>query len=577
LLKSEKAHFLVQREGMISPPNGLNKSPLLAIQPLAVYGNDSLKSARNDQFLLLLSGDVFLPTVGRATADDLLDLIDTEGNLNTDVLNGSFSVVIIDLKDKSISVYTDAFNSRKVFYDNDRAGTSFYTSSLHLRPRPENTLDLAAIGSYLANGVIYENRTIFAGISSIPAATRHTDSNGSIEQKNYWQYKISSANGSVPEQELLEQYKKLLVSSIDVRSGYQDHHFISISGGYDSGGIAGIMQLLGRKNVSCFSYIYGEAKPGSDAFVAKDMARAAGYPHKVVQSYKGDLMATILANGKLGEGLANFCDEIDIWPQLSPEINQFETPALFAGDMYYLPNVQPQSVGDAISAVGINAPAILRPYADFANKRAFVGIREQWGHDYKGIHSTIPAYAEHKDLKDHLYVNYRVPHTLMVWREMIQMAHLPVTNPFLDREVMEFVMALPLALRDGKSLYIKALTELSPHLFTQKRARENRVKPDWAAEFTRNRDRIIDWANNHPSYFDNIFSPTGIEELLNYHQRGSFSLTDFIGRAGRSIRYRYPFTNKFISRYIPLPPKELSSVLLLKRVLVLRAFLLKDE
>jgi hypothetical protein len=526
---------------------------------------------------MLLAGEIFLPGTGLATAGDLLALLEEGGQINTDTLNGSFALVTISLADEAITIYTDPFNSRKVFREADKAGLPLYSTSLHLRPRPGRNLDAAAIGSYLGNGVIYENRTVFTGVSVIPTATRHTDHKGNIEQEAYWQYKLTSANIDVPERDLLERYKALLIRSIEVRSGYQDHHFISISGGYDSGGIAGIMQLLGREDVSCFSYIYGEAKPGSDAFVARDMARAAGYPHKVVQSYNGDLMSTILKNGRLGQGLANFCDEIDIWDQLSPEINRYENPVLFAGDMYYLPNVQPQSVRDAINAVGINSPSILRPYVAFADKRAFAEIREQWGNDYQGIHSAAPAYAEHKDLKDHLYVNYRVPHTLMVWREMIQMAHLPVTNPFLDREIMEFVMTLPLALRDGKSLYIKALTELSPHLFTQRRARENRVKPDWGAEFTRSRDRIMDWVNNHPSHFDDIFPPTGIDELLDYHQRGSFSLTDFIGRAGRSIRYRYPFTNKFISRYVPLPPKQISSVLLLKRVLVLRAFLLKNE
>jgi hypothetical protein len=83
--------------------------------------------------------------------------------------------------------------------------------------------------------------------------------------------------------------------------------------------------------------------------------------------------------------------------------------------------------------------------------------------------------------------------------------------------------------------------------------------------------------NNHPSHFDDIFPPAGIGELLDYHERNPFSLTDFIGRAGRSVKYRYPFTNQFLSRFASLPLKELSSVLLLKRVLVLRAFLLKDE
>jgi asparagine synthetase B (glutamine-hydrolysing) len=246
LLRSEKAHFLIQRERAETALVRLNKTPLLSTDSLTVYGNDNLKTAGNDRYLLLLAGEIFFPCTGLVTASILLAQLGEDGQINPGLLNGSFALAVIGLADESIKVYTDPFNSRKVFCEADDVGSLLYTTSLHLRPRPGKKLDAAAIGSYLGNGVIYENRTAFASVSVIPAATRQEDRNGDVQQHRYWQYKITSVNADVPEKELLEQYKVLLVRSIEVRSGYQDHHFISISGGYDSAGIAGIMQLLGR-------------------------------------------------------------------------------------------------------------------------------------------------------------------------------------------------------------------------------------------------------------------------------------------------------------------------------------------
>ncbi|HWA94462.1 MAG TPA: hypothetical protein VG844_07655 [Terracidiphilus sp.] len=41
------------------------------------------------------------------------------------------------------------------------------------------------------------------------------------------------------------------------------------------------------------------------------MASLVGYPHQILESYHGSILATIESNARLGQGLSNFCDEID--------------------------------------------------------------------------------------------------------------------------------------------------------------------------------------------------------------------------------------------------------------------------
>ena len=71
--------------------------------------------------------------------------------------------------------------------------------------------------------------------------------------------------------------------------------FLSLSGGYDSTAILGILRYkLHMENVQCFSYIHSN-KPSNDgdAYLAHKMANIAGYEHRMVQGYGGDILKWI--------------------------------------------------------------------------------------------------------------------------------------------------------------------------------------------------------------------------------------------------------------------------------------------
>lgn len=66
---------------------------------------------------------------------------------------------------------------------------------------------------------------------------------------------------------------------------------MSLSGGYDSPCILGLLWKLQAKQVQCFSYIVDSGSEGSDESVAARMASIAGFPHRTVSAYNGDLGA----------------------------------------------------------------------------------------------------------------------------------------------------------------------------------------------------------------------------------------------------------------------------------------------
>ncbi len=521
-----------------------------------------------------LSSDFFeLFTIGELFGVDRKILLDNNlEELSQLNLRGSYLIIQIDKSNLTIAILTDLTNSRKAFLSIKDDEKSISTSLKYLKDDSLN-LDMAGIGSYLANGIIYNNKTVYKEISVLDKSSLHIISkNGHLKSHKYWTYQFNNSHRYKDEIELVNAFGELLIDNIDQRTSFYDKHYVSISGGYDSAGIAGILNILGKKNVETFSYIYGDAKPGSDAFVARKMSELSGYKHHVVQSYNKDLLSTITLNAEINEGMSNFCDEIDIWNTL-PSALSFENANLFAGDMYYLPNVEPQSEKDAVSAVGINHSTILSSYSKYFEKNKYKAIVQAWQNEFDRIINDLPEYRNFKDLKDQMYFNYRIPNTLMNWREFIQMSFLPVSNPFLDRSILDFVSGLSTEQRDKKTLYKKSLKQLLPKHFAVKRATENRVKPNWKKEFTLHEDALIKHVTKTDSHLDKIISKSKMIACIKDNKTSSQSISYLFGRAARSIRYRYPVTNKFISKYVPIPDKTLDNVLMLKRLLVLRMYL----
>lgn len=59
-------------------------------------------------------------------------------------------------------------------------------------------------------------------------------------------------------------------------------------------------------DVECFSYIYGEDGRNSDAQISKKMSESFGFNHKMVESYKGNLMEVLNDNVRMLQEGAHF-------------------------------------------------------------------------------------------------------------------------------------------------------------------------------------------------------------------------------------------------------------------------------
>jgi hypothetical protein len=109
---------------------------------------------------------------GKTAVQRLLELLVTLGNAVIPELNGSFSIIRIDHGKNEVSLITDRFNSRPVYYLRKGEGLIFGNfPSVVAALSGECTLSPAGLYSLLATSRPVGNRTLFEEVLSVPAGS----------------------------------------------------------------------------------------------------------------------------------------------------------------------------------------------------------------------------------------------------------------------------------------------------------------------------------------------------------------------------------------------------------------------
>ena len=119
----------------------------------------------------------------------LLQWYEQLGDRFLEGLNGLFSGLLIDLRERKVMLFNDRFGLHRLYYHEHRTG--FYFSSeakALLKALPElREVDLVSLGETFACGCALENRTLFKNIALLPGASVWTFRQaGAIQKKRYF-------------------------------------------------------------------------------------------------------------------------------------------------------------------------------------------------------------------------------------------------------------------------------------------------------------------------------------------------------------------------------------------------------
>lgn len=227
--------------------------------------------------------DLFVVIVGEARyegrtldARDVATRWQTEGKECLTQFGGAFVVITWNQESQTLSIATDRLGMEKIFYR--VTGESIFFASELVPLRYESSvpaaIDAYAVAEFLTASHLISSRSLVEGIEVVSPATLLTWRDGQLAKKRYWRPRAGNGlTGSVDD--WAERLGSVLSEAIAKRCDEQDL-LLPISGGLDSRCVASFIPSLSRARTRACSF---GPRACNDVRYGSAMARALGIPH----------------------------------------------------------------------------------------------------------------------------------------------------------------------------------------------------------------------------------------------------------------------------------------------------------
>jgi asparagine synthase (glutamine-hydrolysing) len=454
-------------------------SSLLGVVDLeTVFENDQLMEESDGNVCVVIGKVYDKRELGHTTADIFLSLYKSENpdSIRDSMrqLNGSFAFAIYDENKGKMIIGNDRYGSKNVFYtiNSDRLTFSSEIKSILKDPLIHPKLNVDAVGEFFTFSYLLGNKTFFEGINLLPPASILLyDSDGDkVQTRPYWDFKFYQRRK--PGESLdyyLKRFDELMERAVERRMRDKDKIGVFLSGGLDSRLIAGFAKKIAdRTNKELISFTFG-TKGGWQEKIAGQVADKLGidnsfyeipsdfiarYADEIV--YRGDghirirdaHFISLLRKVRLEVGtvlVGAFCDTV-FGGHLHKEILRISNKDELIG--YLLSKYTVKQIAEHVPKITSQK---FRNDLERKVKKNFVEtVKSIPFHSYSEI-------AHYWDLVQRGR-RYILPlSTYINWC-------LDSRDPYLDNEVVEFAINLPLELKIEKKFIHKASKRLFPSL-----------------------------------------------------------------------------------------------------------------
>ena len=411
----------------------------------------------------------------------------TWGTACLDRFRGMFAFAIWDRVEKTLFVARDLFGEKPLYYargDNGSLAAASEIGAVLAAGMVQARLSLEAVDAFLAFGYVPPDRTIFADIAVLPPAHYLVWKAGRIETVRYWKPRLESQRITMDAaagrlRELIEQaVRRQMVADVPVGA--------FLSGGLDSSTIVAMMQQHSSIPVQTFSVGFGDVI--NELPYARAVARRYGTEHHEIDLGRPDVAPLLERMADVyGEP---FADTSHIPMYLISQFARRHVKVVLSGDGgdellggYWWHSVLAEAgrVGGSFASW-----AVLRIASTLIGNRnralkarsVATGYAARWPDPWLGdIHShvvidanqrrklwgrDVTAYFPGDDYRPDADVRglnrgfffdimHYLPGDILVKVDRAAMAHgLETRAPFLDRDLAEFALSLPSALKvDG--------------------------------------------------------------------------------------------------------------------------------
>ncbi|HSZ15147.1 MAG TPA: asparagine synthase (glutamine-hydrolyzing) [Solirubrobacteraceae bacterium] len=229
--------------------------------------------------------------------ETIVHLYEEEGVRCTERLDGMFALAVWDERRRELLLARDRLGKKPLYWTRTAAGVTFASEikALLRHPAVSADLDVGAFHDYLTFVCTPAPSTMFAGIGKLAPAERVTvGADGNINSEIYWSPMSSRAAEEVAgrsEDELGERLLELLRASIAKRMMSDVPFGVFLSGGVDSSTNVALMAELTSEPVRTFSVAFHEQERYNELEYARQIARRFGTDHREVVIDSDDLVS----------------------------------------------------------------------------------------------------------------------------------------------------------------------------------------------------------------------------------------------------------------------------------------------
>jgi hypothetical protein len=404
------------------------------------------------------------------TNENVDELIHDVSSLYFENIKGHFELVYYSFNDHAFIAVSDKVSSFPVYYLDFENYLIITPEVLSLKALCEfgwkPSIRQGAIFEFLSSGHLWGDGTFWEDVDRLGSGKYLTLKGGNIKTNTYWEMTYKPCYKS------LDEVKSELFSAIveDFKCLPQGRAILSLSGGFDSRGLLGLLNRYSNSDFGTISYSFGENFGKSDSEVGEYYATKLQVPHNFYKASLANIVrliedienATIATGGEtdlvaaqdsfLGEqfysNLANNYDYIlrgdEVWgwgDRVASEKMAFIHTLLF--NLNELP--QPEK--------------ILRPDKYEEAIKYLKYMRKICRMEYSSENSNL------EDLRDHLFWKHRHTRILQNLKYYTNL-FIPQFTPFTFDETTECIRKIPSRYRNRKINFIETMKKEFPELFT---------------------------------------------------------------------------------------------------------------
>jgi len=442
-----------------------------------------IKSRTEKKTTLKTENGITIVSYGEIYNEGISDLQTTiinlykTGNLHRlKEFNGSFVAALFDDEKDKIILINDRYGTMNVFYFYDQEHFCFAPKiRLLLELGAKKEIQKDALFDFFIFGFLLGEKTFFEDIHKLPSASILEYSKGKLKHTQYWDYEFNSDKYDTrPREQLMDDLGRLWEKSVERRIKKGEKIIIPLSGGFDSRAIlAAALKYCSKDNIITFTF--GE-KGSFDFEIAQIIAQKTGVKNVSLGIEKEDFEKQYTISLKDSETM------IDATPYCA--INGYQNLKTF-GDRILSGFMGGEIMGSLITPQMMKVR--LKSKQDYNRAGNFIfNWRRRYNHKIvTKLCSPISKYItdyrqsfnqttndlhtiQSKDFINYctrwLYKNEERNYTsfcVLRFRNLFDFS-----IPFLDNDLVDFLLTLPPEFRIQKYLYKSMLLKRYPELFT---------------------------------------------------------------------------------------------------------------